>query len=83
MNLDTAIHYRSRGGDKVTIHEIVLKNCLGKDVMFPVKCSIRPNRPRARSRYQILTLEGRASIFGEHKDDIIGEWETGDARSNH
>lgn len=75
MNLDTTKQYRTRSGDKVTIHETVLQNSLGKDVTFPVKCSIRPDRPRARSRYQILTLDGRGSVFGDHKDDIVGEWE--------
>lgn len=74
MTLDSTKHYRTRRGDKVTIHEIVLHNSAGSLVTFPVKCSIRPDRPRARSRYQILTLEGRGSVLGDHPDDIVGEW---------
>ena len=74
MTLDTTKHYRTRSGDKVTIHEIVLFNSGNELATFPVKCSIRPDRPRARSRYQILTLEGRGSVLGDHPDDIVGEW---------
>lgn len=72
---DTTRHYRTRAGERVTIHEIVLLNALGKQVTFPVKCSIRADKPRARSRYAILRLDGRASIWGDHQNDIIGYWE--------
>jgi hypothetical protein len=76
MNLDISKHYRSRSGNKVTIHEIVLKNTAGGEATFPVKCSVRTKKPRARARMQILKLNGRASAFGvEHKDDIVGLWE--------
>lgn len=71
---DTAKHYKSRGGDKVTIHEIVYKNSLGRTVTFPVKYSVRTDKPRARSRFQIATMDGRAFLLNEHKDDIVGLW---------
>ena len=74
MNFDTTKHYRTRAGDKVTIHDLVERNSLGSLVTFPLKVSIRPDRPRARSRYAILTAEGRASACGDHRDDIVGEW---------
>lgn len=68
--------YRTRGGEKATVHGIKLKNSLGALVTFPVKCTIRKNRKYARPRYQILTLEGKARvIWGDHEDDIIALWE--------
>ena len=76
MNVtDTTKHYRTRAGEKVTVHEIVLKNAVGENVTFPVKCSILAQRKGARSRYAILRLDGKASIFGDHHDDVIGYWE--------
>ena len=76
--IDNAKHYKTRGGSKVTIHETVLRNSAGDLVSFPVKCSIRKNKKNARSRYQILTLDGRAGCFGEHQDDIVSLWDVRD-----
>ena len=73
---DSTKHYRTRRGHKVTVHEVVLKNSIGEDVTFPVKCSIREDKKHARSRYAILTIDGRGSVLmDQHPDDIVGLWD--------
>lgn len=74
--LDTAQYYITRSGRRVTIHEIVLRNSCGEEVTFPVKGSVQENKPRAKSEYQIFTLEGAACVLGPHEDDIVGPWPT-------
>ncbi|MTH61164.1 hypothetical protein [Paracoccus litorisediminis] len=74
--VDTTRLYRTRSGKKVQIHGVTLHNSVGNEVSCPIKCSIRADKPRARSRYAILTIDGRRGIFGkpEHGDDIVGFW---------
>jgi hypothetical protein len=72
---DSSKHYRTRCGDKVTIHEVVRFNAIGEEVTFPVKGSI--SRPGKRgSRYSIWTPRGNARVLNAHPDDIVGLWET-------
>jgi hypothetical protein len=79
MNFDTTKYYRTRSGDRVTIHNIIPTNALGETVTFPVKVSIRSPHLRARRRFTILTMEGRASVLRETMDDIVGLWDDYDA----
>lgn len=72
---DTTKHYRTRRGDKVTIHEIVFHNALRNEVAFPVKGSISRDGKRG-SRFNIWTRDGRARVLKDHPDDIVGLWET-------
>lgn len=67
--------YRTRAGHKAVILAITPLNAIGQPVTFPVKCSIREEKRGARRRYQILTLEGRARVLRDHRDDIVGLWE--------
>lgn len=70
--IDTTRHYTTRKGAKVTIHEIVPRNSAGELVTFPVKGNVRELvNVRYRNRFQIWTMEGRASVLGDDPDDII------------
>lgn len=71
---DTRKAYKTRGGDKVIIHEIVMKNAIGETVTFPVKGTIINKENPRKKKYEIFMLDGRTSIFGERKADIVGLW---------
>lgn len=73
INTDCA--YKTRSGQDVIHLDIVLKNSQGHEVTFPVKGSIVLKRNKkgtpTRTRYTIWMLDGRASLFGDHEDDLI------------
>jgi hypothetical protein len=68
---DTTRSYTTRSGDRVVIHEFVLRNSLGNVVTFPIKGTVfAKGRPR-KKKMQIWTLEGHAGVLGPQPDDII------------
>lgn len=62
--------YKTRNGRPILGLEIVLHNSANREVTFPVKGSIDRGKNR-EPRYQIWTLDGRANLFGDSKDDLV------------
>ncbi len=64
--------YQTRSGKQVILYEIRMLNNTDNEVTFPVKGSVIEKREfRSRRRYQIWTLDGRASVLGDHADDLF------------
>jgi hypothetical protein len=60
--------YKTRGGGIVGNLTYIPLNQVGCLVTFPVKGTVKEEGHR--SRCQIWDEDGKASIFGEHSDDI-------------
>jgi hypothetical protein len=69
--IDPTKQYKTRSGKRVISIDILLKNSIGEEVTFPVKGVVVLSEKPYRSSYQIWTLDGRASIFKDHKDDLV------------
>ena len=60
--IDPSRRYQTRSGKRVDGLKIVLHNATGHEVTFPVKGSIDQG-PNRQPRYQVWTLDGRASLL--------------------
>jgi hypothetical protein len=66
--------YRTRRGDEVELHDIVLRNSAGFLVTFPVKGTILvplKKSTRVRRQFTIWTMDGRESAFVENNLDLV------------
>jgi len=75
MKIEERVQYKTRSGKRVIGVHIVKKNSFGAEVTFPVKGSIVVSEKPYRLRYQIWTIDGKAEVFSDHKDDLIDTWE--------
>jgi hypothetical protein len=71
MHVDNTHQYRTRSGNAVVIHETVLRNSAGQIVTFPVKGTVIDKANPRKKHMQIWTLDGRANVLGESKDDVV------------
>jgi len=68
--IDINKQYQTKSGKDIFGLKIVEKTSGGFMATFPVKGSIDRGKGKA-PRYQIWTLDGRTSIFGDSQDDLI------------
>jgi hypothetical protein len=68
--IDPAKTYRTRDGKRVEGLQIVLHNSVGEEVTYPVKGTIIVRESPMRKEYAIWTLDGRADLFNESKNDL-------------
>jgi len=69
--IDPTKTYATRTGKRVTGLSIVLHNACGNEVTFPVKGTIVIREFPLRTRNQIWTLDGRASVLSASGDDLV------------
>lgn len=65
------MNIRTRDGKRVFAIRTQFLNACGRMVTFPVKGSIVDCEKPLRLRYQIWTIDGRASVLEETGDDLI------------
>lgn len=69
--IDTNKTYKTRNGKDIVGLTIQLTNENGNEVTFPVKASIVVRKKPYKTRYQIFTLDGRSTLWGNDPDDLI------------
>lgn len=72
MHVDNTQEYRTRNGDRVVIYDTVLRSSGGPIVTFPVKGTVIDKDHPRRKHMQIWTLDGRADVGRESRDDVVG-----------
>ena len=62
---------RTRRGDRVKINDIMPQDSNGNPTTFPVRGTIYTEGRPYKEKPQSWTVDGRASPFAEHVDDIL------------
>jgi hypothetical protein len=67
----TSMALLTRRGDRVEINAITPQDGNGNPTTFPVRGTIYTEGRPYKEKPQSWTLDGRASLFAEHVDDIL------------